>query len=71
MANNWISVKDRLPNGTEGTGKIVLAWTNDAFDPWQIAVYWGANKFPFSKRYYFGVPTATHWMNLPEGPTRN
>jgi hypothetical protein len=60
----WISVKDKLPDGgDEFTSEIVLAYNSKTDSPeiqfyWKIAQHW--------KR--IGDDSITHWMPLPEPP---
>lgn len=63
LVPHWISVNDRLP---EDDGHY-LVWNNDRME---VAHYWGNGEWA-NHDYGVMVYGVTHWMTLPEQPTKD
>lgn len=64
--NNWISVKDKMPN----EGEIVMTYGSGAANTQFCQAYYRANGFwqELDECGDFLDDSPTHWMPLPEPP---
>lgn len=68
----WISVKDRLPE--EGEYVLCVLKGFNRGGKIQVCKFLPANKFkdkPYFEHFRNGFPSVTHWMPLPQSPKEN
>lgn len=68
----WISVKDRLPE--EGEYVLCVLKGFNYGGKIQVCKFVPANKFkdkPYFEHFRNGFPSVTHWMPLPQSPKEN
>ena len=65
--NEWISVKDRLPNN----GQRVLIYCKE-IDEVQVGIFVDQNKtFILFEMWNISIEHVTHWCEIPEPPKEN
>jgi len=65
MSDEWISVKDRLPEVNEGKSDVVLVVTEDWF---MFCAYWNGDFWIITANGSYMPDGITHWQLLPAPP---